>query len=168
MAMTPFSLTRRQRCRLRELMATTDQPRVLRRAQALPWLAQGDHPSEVADRLGVSRQTLYNWAHRFHDGGQAYFGDHLADAPRSGRPCTAQGIIEPLIEAVIDEDPRDWSYQATAWTASLLQCYLAEIQGVAVSRRSVSAALDRLDLHWKRPRHRLALRPATWRQAKGA
>lgn len=166
--MTPFSLTRRQRSRLRELMATTDQPRVLRRAQALLWLAQGDHPSEVADRLGVSRQTLYNWARRFHDGDAAHFGDRLADAPRSGRPCTAQGIIEPLIEAVSDEDPRDWGYQATAWTAPLLQCYLDEAQGVVVSRRSVSAALDRLDLHWKRPRHRLALRPATWRQAKGA
>lgn len=166
--MTSFSLTRKQRSRLRELMVTTDQPRVLRRAQALRWLAQGDHPSEVADRLGVSRPTLYNWARRFHDRGPAPFGNRRADAPRSGRPCTAQGISEPLIEAVIDEDPRAWGYQATAWTAPLLQCYLDQAQGVVVSRRSVRAALDRLDLHWKRPRHRLALRPATGRQAKGA
>jgi transposase len=166
--MTPFSLTRRQRLRLRELMASTEQPRILRRVQALLWLAQGDRPSDVAERLGVSRQSLYNWADRFHERSAADLRDRLADAPRSGRPCTAQGIIEPLIEEVIEDDPHDWGYQATAWTAPLLQCYLDEVQDIAVSRRSVSAALDRLDLHWKRPRHRLALRPESWRQAKGA
>src|SRR5262245_42263193 len=166
--MTPFSLTRRQRIRLRELMASAEQPRIMRRAQALLWLAQGDSPYDVAERLGVSRQTLYNWAYRFRDRSAADLSDRLADAPRNGRPCTAQGVIEPLIEEVIEDDPRDWGYQATVWTASLLQCYLDEVQDIVVSRRSVSAALDRVDIHWKRPRHRLALRPETWRQAKGA
>jgi len=36
-----------------------------------------------------------------------------------------------------------------------------------VSRQSVSRAIARLHLRWKRPRHRLGRRPATWRQAKG-
>ncbi len=39
--------------------------------------------------------------------------------------------------------------------------------GVEVSLRSVGYALEREHLRWKRPRHRLALRPETWRQAKG-
>jgi transposase len=166
--MTPFHFTQPQRSRLRELIAANPQTPVLRRAQALLWLAQGDSPYEVAERLRVSRQTLYNWARRFHDRGGRELRGRLADAPRSGRPCTAQGVIEPFLDAVIEDDPRDWGYRATVWTAPLLQRYLGEVQGITVARRSVGAALDRLGLRWKRPRHRLALRPATWRQAKGA
>jgi transposase len=166
--MTPFRLTRRERSCLRELITHTTEARALRRAQALLWLAQGDSPDDVADRLRVSRQTLYNWADRFRDRSGSDLSQRLADAPRSGRPCTAQGIIEPLLDQVIDDDPRDRGYQATVWTAPLLRRYLADQYHIAVSRQSVSAASDRLELRWKRPRHRLALRPRTWRQAKGA
>lgn len=166
--MTPFHLTRRERVRLRELMAPTTEARLLRRAQALLWLAQGDSPYEVADRLRVSRQTLYNWAHRFRNRSGFDLSARLADAPRTGRPCTAQGVIEPLLDQVINDDPRAWGYQATVWTAPLLQRYLDDQHHLTVSRQSVSVAIDRLGIRWKRPRHRLALRPATWRQAKGA
>ena len=51
----------------------------------------------------------------------------MLDAPRSGRPPTALGIIDPLIEAVIEADPRDYGYHATGWTAPLLQRYLEEV-----------------------------------------
>jgi transposase len=166
--MAPFDLTGRERSRLRELIATTTEAPVLRRAQALLGLAQGDSPYEVAEGLRVSRQTLYNWAHRFRDRRGSAPRDRLADAPRSGRPCTARGVIDPLLDRVIDDDPRDWGYQATVWTAPLLQRYLWDRHRITVSRQSVSAAIDRLGIRWKRPRHRLALRPETWRQAKGA
>jgi transposase len=153
---------------LRELIALTTEARILRRAQALLWLGQGDSPDAVAERLQVRRQTLYNWAYRFRDRSGFELSDRLADAPRSGRPCTAQGVIEPLLDQVIDDDPRDWGYQATGWTAPLLQRYLEDEHHITVSRQSVSAAIDRLEIRWKRPRHRLALRSPTWRQAKGA
>jgi transposase len=153
---------------LQGLVASAAETRVLRRAQALLWLAQGDRPSEVAQRLRVSRQTLYNWAQRFHQRSDRGLPQRLADGPRSGRPRTAHGIIDPLLLEVIDDDPRDWGYRATVWTAPLLREYLSDIHDLDVSRPSVSAALDRLHLRWKRPRHRLARRPATWRQAKGA
>jgi transposase len=166
--MTPFYLTRRERSRLRELVAHTTGARVLRRAQALLWLAQGDSPYDVAERLRVSRQTLYNWAYRFRARSGSDLSERLADAARSGRPCTAQGIIEPLLDQVINEDPHAWGYQATVWTAPLLRRYLEDQHRITVSPRSVSAALGRLAIRWKRPRHRLASRPTTWRQAKGA
>jgi transposase len=72
-----------------------------------------------------------------------------------------------LIAEVIDSDPRDLGYHATVWTAPLLREYLKQVHGIEVSRKSVSLALDRLRVRWKRPRHQLALRPRTWRQAKG-
>ena len=165
---SPFALTPRERAQLRDPVASTPRARLLRRAQALLWLAQGESPADMADRLGVRRQTLYNWAARFRDRRGGDLGERLDDGPRSGRPRTALGIIDPLLREVIEDDPRDWGYRAAAWTAGLLQQFLADAHGLAVCRQSVSAAIDRLRYHWKRPRHRLARRQATWRQAKGA
>ena len=91
----------------------------------------------------------------------------LADAPRSGRPRTALGVIDPLLAEVIDGDPRELGYPSTGWTNRLLRRYLREFHQLAVSRKSVSRALARLRIRWKRPRHQLALRPQTWRQSKG-
>ena len=58
-------------------------------------------------------------------------------------------------------------YNSTIWTASLLQYYLLTAWQWKVSTKSISRALARLRIGWKRPRHRLALRDPTWRQAKG-
>jgi transposase len=122
----------------------------------------------VATALHVTRQTIYNWLHRFLAEPAANLTVRLADAPRSGRPVTAQGIIDPLIDAVIDSDPRDYQYNSTVWTADLLRRYLAQVHDTQVSLRSVGYALSRLGLRWKRPRHTLLLRDPAWRQAKGA
>jgi transposase len=72
-----------------------------------------------------------------------------------------------LIEAVIDQDPRELGYHSTAWTAALLMRHLKRVHGIEVSRKSISSAIARLRIRWKRPRHQLALRPETWRQSKG-
>jgi transposase len=77
------------------------------------------------------------------------------------------GVIDPLIAEVIDGDPRDLGYCYTGWTNALLRRHLAEVHGLTASRKSVSLALARLGIRWKRPRHQLALRPDTWRQSKG-
>ena len=77
-----------------------------------------------------------------------------------------QGIIDPLIAAVIDRDPRELGYRATVWTAPLLARYLQEIHHLTVSRPSVSLALTRLKTGWKRPRQHSSRRSLSWRQAK--
>jgi transposase len=137
------------------------------RAQALLWLDEGETVQEVADRLDVTRQTVYNWATRFQARYDLTVEQRLADAQRSGRPRIAHGIIDPLIEAVIEQQPREFGYRSTVWTAPLLCHYLKKEHRIEVSDKSVSLAIARLDIRWKRPRYQLALRSATWRQAKG-
>jgi transposase len=154
----------------RRLLGLVDHPhdgKQLRRAQALLWLHDGQPVSRVAELLRVDPRTVYNWAYAFRDRTDLDPLTRLRDAPRSGRPPTACGIIDPLIDAVIDGDPRDYGYRATVWTAPLLRRYLEEAQAVQTSRKSVSRAIARLGIRWKHPRHRLGLRPDTWRQAKG-
>lgn len=165
--MTLLPLTDRELLALGDFMTHAPTVQQHRRAQALLWLATGDSVDEVAARLAVSGRTVYNWVDRFQQRCDLEFGQRLADAPRSGRPPIALGVIDPLIVDVIDKDPRPFGYGATVWTAPLLQHYLRDVHGISVSRKSISRAIDRLDLRWKRPRHGLASRLATWRQAKG-
>jgi transposase len=114
------------------------------RAKALLWLAEGVSVSEVADRLEVSRQTVYNWSQRFRHRARLDLKSRLGDAPRSGRPRTVRGVIDPLIAAVIDRDPRDVGCNAPAWSGTTLMRYLAEAHDLAVSRKSVCLAVQRL------------------------
>jgi transposase len=160
-------LTRKEQRIVEEIAAHADDAKALRRAQALLWREKGESARAVAERLGVSRRTIFNWGARFHARQGVDIPSRLSDGPRSGRPRTAYEIIDPLINDIIDHDPRTLGYRTTVWTAPLLRHYLAAEQGLTVSRQSVSLALARLRIKWKRPRHHLALRSPTWRQAKG-
>jgi len=165
--MTDSILSRRERAKMQDLIAHPHDARQTLRAYALLWLDDGESVPEVGQRLGVTRQTVYNWASRFQARTDLELDLRLADAPRCGRPCTATGIIDPLIDAVIERDPRELDYRSTVWTAPLLVEYLRDEHKLVVSDDSVRGAIARLQVRWKRPRHQLALRPNTWRQAKG-
>jgi transposase len=165
--MGPFILSARLRGELQDLVLRTPSARERCRAQAVLWLAEGLSAEQVAETFQVSRQTVYNWANRFLQREDLDLRARLLDAPRSGRPPSIAGIIDPLIEALFASDPRALGYHATVWTAELLQHHWERAHGITASLKSISAAIARLDLRWKRPRHELAARPATWRQAKG-
>jgi transposase len=152
---------------LETLAAHTTKAHRLRRAQALLWLDEGETVPEVAARLRVTRQAVYKWVAPFRRYSTHDMAAHLAPGKRPGRPRPGHGVIEPRILAVIDRDPRELGSRATVWTAPLLGHYLLEVHHLAVSRPSMSFALARLGLRWKRPRHDLARRPATGRQATG-
>jgi transposase len=165
--MSGFQLRPWERRQLLNLLDHPHDAKQLRRAQALVWLHEGQPVLRVAELLRVEPRTVYNWVYAFRQRTDLGPLARLRNAPRSGRPPTALGIIDPLIDAVIADDPRRYGYRSTVWTAPLLQRYLGEAHAIATSRKSVSRALARLGIRWKRPRHRLGLRPDTWRQAKG-
>lgn len=165
--MALVNLSSKEIAQLERLLMTTEEVRQLKRAQALLWLDEGDSVEDVADRLRVTRQTVYNWVLRFEARSNLAPEWRVADGLRRGRPRTALEIIDPLLEPVIDSDPRQWGYRSTIWTAALLQHYLATEHRLQVSTKSISRALIRLHVAWKRPRHHLAWRDPHWRQAKG-
>jgi transposase len=165
--MTTLKLSSQERRRLQALAARTADAGLLRRAQALLWLASGHGIEDVTRRLCVCRRAVYYWVEQYAAREADDLAGRLSATPRSGRPRTARGIIDPLIDNIIDTDPRELGYRSTVWTAGLLRQYLSESHRLPVSQRSVSYALSRLSIRWKRPRHRLALRARYWRQAKG-
>lgn len=165
--MAAINLTNREHRRISEIMRLTGDVRVVKRAQALLWLSDGDTPDEVADRLWVTPRTIYRWIERFEGRDEWPLAERLADAPRSGRPNRVAQRLDPLIEQFMDDSPENHGYAATVWTAPLLCQHLKKVHHLDTSQRSVSRALERLELSWKRPRHCLARRSPRWRQAKG-
>jgi transposase len=57
--------------------------RIVVRAQALLFMADGVPASDIAMVLGVHERTVFKWRRRFEC---EYPATKLADAPRSGRP----------------------------------------------------------------------------------
>ena len=165
--MSPRVLTERERTLIEAMAMHPGEATVLPRAQALLWRDEGESIAEVSERLGVSRRTICYWQAHFRERQTLDLSARLRDGHRSRRPRTASGRIDPLIEAVRDQDPRELGYRSRVWTAPLVRQYLAEVQDLRVSRQSVSLALVRLRMRGKRPRPHLALRAPTWRQAKG-
>lgn len=165
--MAELILNSRERSSLEQVVLHAQDARLINRAYALLWLDEDEAAQEIAGRLQVSRQSVYNWTERFGEREGMPILDRLADGPRSGRPRTAYGIIDSLIETVIESDPRVWGFRSTVWTAPLLVSYLERKHHLEVSRQSIRLAIARIRMRWKRPRYQLALRPETWRQAKG-
>lgn len=124
-----------------------------RRAQALLWLAEGKSMQEVASRLSVSRQTVYNWTVSL----QLRRRDTdivtcLTDKPRSGRPSyrprvamVPPQVLDPLIISAVGRAPRECGYRAFLWTAKLLRQYLQDAHHVTVTVASVRSTLARLE-----------------------
>src|SRR3954471_5851626 len=134
--MLPIILSDRLRGELEALLAQTPSAKEWCRARALLWLAEGGPAAEVAELLLVSRQSVFKWAGGFDQREDFALRARLLDAPRSGRPPTASGVIDPLIAEVIDKDPREMGYHSTNWTASPLVHYLKQaIQRPGGARR---------------------------------
>jgi len=165
--MAPIILNAGLRRDLEDLVLRTPSAKERCRAQAIPWLAEGLSVEQIAETFQVSRQTVYNWADGFLRRDGLDLRARLLDAPRSGRPPAIAAVIDPLIAAALARDPRESGYHATVWTAELLRHDLERSHGVRASLKSIGAAIARLHFRWKRPRHELAARPETWRQAKG-
>jgi len=87
--MTQIRLTRDEMAAVRDIVTGTSGAAHLRRALAILWLHHGDTPRAVAERLCVSRATVYNWVTRFRDRASLDAAARIADAPRSGRPRAA-------------------------------------------------------------------------------
>ena len=63
--MSLVKLDWRERKALDQLSKQTSDATTLRRAQALLWLDRGERVGDVAERLGVSRQVIYQWIEIF-------------------------------------------------------------------------------------------------------
>jgi transposase len=94
---TPILVTAEQRASLEriERAATSEQREVLR-SRIVLCAAEGLGNAEVGRHLRIERKTVGKWRGRFAAKGL----DGLKDAPRSGRPSVADGVVRCQVLAV--------------------------------------------------------------------
>jgi transposase len=131
-------------------LANTGDVRVYRRATALLALHEGLSPSQVANLLGVSRQTVYNWISVYARAGG---GLKLVDSPRSGRPSLWTGEMQSFLQKTIIQSPGQFGYVAAHWTAKTLQAHLASVRQTRISKEALRRYLRILGYAWKDGRY---------------
>jgi transposase len=150
--MTSVQLTSAQRRQLQEQLREAEDARYHRRLLALLALDEGDAVAEVAERLGVTRQSIYNWARLYEaEGSAAALQDHYG----GGRPSVWTDERQALLVAALRQRPDQLGYPGPNWTVPLLQAYVERVGGLQVSEDTLRRQLQRLDYVWKRFRHRL-------------
>jgi transposase len=121
--------------------------RVSRRAQALLWCLSGSSQTAVAERLGVSRQSVGRWCRRFRVAGPT----GLRDRPRSGRPPRLDAAGQRQLRRLLARSDLPETTGPGGWTAPQLAEQLAA-RGWAVSARTVRCWTVRLGARWRRGR----------------
>ncbi len=96
--------------------------RLVERAKMLVLGSTGHTVEEIADQLGVSRQTVARWLGRFEAKGMK----GMEDAPRSGRPHV---ILDSKIAEIVAKTTRETPEGATHWSTRTL----APVAGVSPS-----------------------------------
>jgi transposase len=110
----------------------------------------------VAQSLGVSRQSLYNWLARYQ---QSYDPAALCDHRGGGRPSLWTPHLQAALTESLAQPPDHWGYQAANWTVPLLIEHLVATSGQRLSDSTLRRELRRLGYVWKRPRYVLAPDP---------
>lgn len=150
--MSVFSLTARQRRRLREELAHCRDARLYRRVLALLEVDAGRPIAQVAQSLGVARQSVHNWLRSYQECPKL---ESLRERPRSGRPVVWDEAIRKELRGLLEVSPREYGYLANTWTVSLLQEYLRQTHGLECGENTVRRELHRLGYAWKRSRYTL-------------
>lgn len=159
--MSTVLLTAGQRRRLQLQLRSSADARQCRRLLAVLELDRGQSVARVADLLGTTRQTVYNWAHRF-----AARPDPagLGDRYGPGRPSTWTAALRDRLRDCLARRPDQLGYHAANWTVGLLREHLGRRGGPGLSDDTVRRELDRLGYVWKR--YRYVLPPDPEREKK--
>jgi transposase len=154
--MSRLKLNHWQRSRLRRQLKAASDARLYRRTLAVLELDRGRPAADIADMLGVTRQSVHNWAAAF---ARDFDPAALGDDERSGRPPLLTDEVEELLRSLLGRSPQDFGHPDTSWTAPLLRAEVQREAGVRASGDTIRRGLRRLGYLWKRPRYVLAPDP---------
>ena len=159
--MSILRLTATQRRRFRDELSATSDASYYRRLLALLQLDQGQSIAQVAHALGVTRQSVYNWAWAFQRSPRlATLEDHYG----VGRPTVWTDDLRALLQSCFCQRPDELGYAAVNWTVPVLQEHLQHCTGRLLSDDTIRRQLQRLGYVWKR--YRYVLPPDPEREKK--
>lgn len=134
------------------LRQATLPPRVRERLEMVKAASLGADWEEIAAWSGRTVRTVRHWLNQFVAGGIAT----LADAPRPGRPPTADAVYHATLDDLVDRAPRTLGLPFDAWTSARLSAALAAMTGVQITPGWMRVLLAQHRLRCGGPKHTLA------------
>jgi transposase len=130
--MAVIALSSAGRRALEAIVARPRESRPYRRAHASLWLAEGERPTAVAQRLRVHRETIDAWAKRYRERRPPPVATRLRDRARPGRPRHLAERVARGFGTAIETAPHAQGYRAAQWATPVLRHYLRAHQALAV------------------------------------
>jgi transposase len=159
--MSTLNLKEWQRSRLREQLVSAADSRIYRRTLAVLEVDRGHSVADVAEMLGVTRQSVHNWVTAFARDPDP---STLADGRRSGRPPEVIDRTESALRSLMPRSPRDLGYPDADWTVPLLQRELERGASLPASVATIRRGLRRLG--YVREGSRFVLKPGPGGEGK--
>src|SRR2546421_12770915 len=121
------------------------------RVRAVQLMEEGRSPELVADVLGVSRSSVFEWQRKYREGGLAALSTKFA----SGRPTflTDKQMLK-LRSLIVGRDPRQFSFGVALWTRKIVRELIQRQFDVNLSLSTVGRILTKLGLSVQRPLYR--------------
>ena len=119
-----------------------------RRLRAAELLAQGRSPAEVAETVGVSRESVRRWQTRLAEGGVAALRRRRA----GGRPPKLSEEQAAQVEQALGDGAKAAGFATDLWTLDRVVQVVERVTGVRLARASVWRLLhQRLGWSVQRP-----------------
>ena len=124
------------------------------RLRALHGLEQGYTETEMADLLGVRRESISRWWSAYRRGGVQGLPQE-----RTGRPVGSGRTLSPeqashVQEMIQDHFPEQWGIACPLWTRRAVRDLIRQEYGIDMPVRTVGAYLRRWGYTPKKPRRR--------------
>jgi transposase len=121
------------------------------RVRAVELMENGKSPELVAEILGVSRSSVFDWQKKYREGGLAALSTKFA----SGRPTVLSDRQMMRLRAmIVGGDPRQHSFGFALWTRKIVADLIERTFGHRLSLPTIGRILKKLGMSAQRPLYR--------------
>lgn len=121
-----------------------------KRVRAGRLLRAGKRPAEVAEAVGVARQTVYTWKALLAEGGI----DALRTVPERGRPAQLDAGQLARVRSTLLQSPTEHGFGSELWTLKRVAAVIERMHGVRFGQTQVWRILGRLGFSSQKPEKR--------------
>jgi len=116
----------------------------IEQATILLCYAANDRVADIATRVQVRPETVWNVVRRFNQHGLT----SLRDVPRSGRPVRYDEAARGQMVVTAKTHPQQWGLPYSHWTLDRLTEYVHDHLCLPISRSQLGAILEQEGLKW--------------------
>ena len=121
-----------------------------KRLRAGRMLKAGKRPAEVAQAVGVARQTVYTWKALLDEGGI----DALRAVPPRGRPAKLDEVQLVGLRRALLQSPTEHGFGTELWTLKRVATLVERLYGVKYGQTQIWRILGALGFSAQKPERR--------------